>query len=77
MNVSVELASKFVAESCGDYTMESLSLSGKTPMLVYISEDPECAYLGIQYVDGAFGVIGCRCDSIVTCDEMMGMLGCK
>ena len=47
-----------------DYDIDTLSLDGKTPMLVYYV-DGESSYVGVQYTDGSFGVIGARFDSIV------------
>lgn len=53
-------------EDCkrNDYDIDVLSLDGKTPMLVYYS-DTDSAYVGVQYTDGSFGVIGAKFDSIV------------
>lgn len=73
--IYVQLASEFVSDSDGRYQMQSLSMGGKSPYLVYISENDECAYLGVQYMDGTFGVIGGKFDSIVDgATDMIEML---
>ena len=48
--------------------------NNKEPMFVYISEDEENPYVGVEYDDGSFSIVGCCTDCEVTFDEMRELL---
>lgn len=41
---------------------------------VYISSNDENPYVGVEYIDGRFSIVGCRADCEVSYEEMCAML---
>lgn len=44
------------------------------PMFVYLSDDEENPYVGVEYDDGRFSIAGCGDDCEVSYEEMCAML---
>ena len=61
--ITTKLAKQYVTEN--ELQLLNLSLENKIPYIVYYNTNPEVPYLGIQYTDNTYGVIGCKLDCIV------------
>lgn len=54
------------------YSINDLSLNGYIPVTVYYdATTDECPYIGIQYNDSRYGIIGGNVDRIMPFDEMI------
>ena len=68
-----KLAKQYVTEN--ELQLSNLSLENKIPYIVYYNANPDVPYLGIQYTDNTYGVIGCKLDCIVaSANEMFDIL---
>lgn len=71
--INTKLAEQYVTEN--ELQLSNLSLENKTPYIVYYNTNPDVPYLGIQYTDNTYGVIGCKLDCIVaSAADMFGIL---
>ena len=46
----------------------------KEPIAVYVGNDDDCPFTGVEYSDGTFSICGLGRDGVVTKDEMVYML---
>ena len=71
--INAKLAKQYV--TANELQLFNLSLENKTPYIVYYNTNTDIPYLGIQYTDNTFGVIGCHLDCIVaSAADMFGIL---
>ena len=54
--------------------IESVKLFDVDVTAVYVSDNEENEYVGVEYVDGRFSIVGCGDDCEVSYDEMCTML---
>lgn len=48
--------------------------NNKEPMFVYLSDNEDNPYVGVEYEDGSYSIVGCCTDCEVTFDEMYELL---